>query len=125
MLGGKRALAAACGVHEVQIYRYIRGENEPTASVLVAIARAANVNLEWLATGVGPMKKGEGVTIAPLDRGILMDVIAVVEEFLEGRGFRLEPEKKAELLVLLYEDVREHEGKVDRARIIKMVNLAA
>lgn len=63
--------------------------------------------------------------IAPLDKQALTDVIEVVEGFLQERGLVLEPAKKAELLVLLYEDVREHEGKVDRARIIRLVKLAA
>lgn len=41
------------------MYRYIRGENEPTASVLTKISRATGVLLEWLATGEGPMRRGE------------------------------------------------------------------
>ena len=55
----------------------------------------------------------------------MRDVIVVVEEFLQERGTQMDPEKKAELLVLLYEDIRESEGKIDRSRIIKLVNLAA
>ena len=37
----------------------------------------------------------------------------------------LEPEKKAELIVLLYEEAREQEGKVDRSRIMKLIRLAS
>lgn len=124
-IGKRKAAAGAAGVSSDSLQRYIREEVEPTFSAVAGLAHAANVNLEWLATGEGPMKKGEGVAVAPLDRGVLQDVIVVVEEFLQERGLCLEPEKKAELLVLLYEDVREHEGKIDRARIIKIVNLAA
>lgn len=112
-------------MHEVQIYRYIRGENEPTASVLNAVVRATQVNADWLVTGEGPMLKGEGVRVAPLDRGLLRDVIQVVEELQAEAGGFIEPEKKAELIELLYEEFREREGKVDRARILKLVKLAS
>lgn len=53
MLGGKRALALRLGIHESMLYRYIKGENALSAPLLVALADAANVSLEWLATGAG------------------------------------------------------------------------
>lgn len=71
------------------------------------------------------MQKEGATPVAPLDHDAMRDVIEVVEGFLQERGLALEPSKKAELLVLIYEDVREHEGKVDRARVIRLVNLAA
>ena len=124
-IGTRKSAAGAAGVSSDSLQRYIREEVEPTFSAVAGLAHAAGVNLEWLATGEGPMLRGEAEHVAPLDQGVMRDVIQVVEEFLQERGLRLEPEKKAELLVLLYEDVREHEGKVDRARILKLVNLAA
>lgn len=123
--GGKRALAAAIGVHETQLYRYIRGENEPTAALMVLIARAAGVNLEWLATGDGPMRVGEGAVVAPLDRELLCLVIEEIERLLNDVNGELEPEKKAELIALIYEEVREQEGKVDRARVLRLIKLAS
>lgn len=60
-----------------------------------------------------------------LDSTVLRDVIQTVEEFLAERGLALEPAKKAELLVLIYEDIRDHDGKVDRTRVLRLVNLAA
>lgn len=53
LIGGKRALAQRLGIHESMLYRYIKGENALAAPLLVAIAEAGGVSLEWLATGKG------------------------------------------------------------------------
>lgn len=50
-----RAFAAASGVSQTGLQRLLNG-GEPTLSTLVALARAAQVNIEWLATGDGPMR---------------------------------------------------------------------
>ncbi len=50
-VGGKRALAKAAGVTEDQIHRYCRGANLPGIDVVVRIAAAGGVSVEWLATG--------------------------------------------------------------------------
>lgn len=131
--GSGDALAQKAAIPRRTLETYLTGDAEPKTLRLVAIAHAADVDLKWLATGEGEMRQmglSEPASpayqpVAPLDQAVLRDVIQVVEEFLQERGLRLEPEKKAELLVLIYEDIREHEGKVDRARIIKLVNLAA
>lgn len=52
-----RAFAAASGVSQTGLQRLING-GEPTLSTLVALAKAAGVSVEWLATGEGAMKKG-------------------------------------------------------------------
>ncbi len=59
-IGGKRRLAEQIEISEPQLYRLISGEHQPKVETLVAIARAAGVRLEWLATGEGPMRPGEG-----------------------------------------------------------------
>lgn len=53
-----RAFAIASGVSQTGLQRLING-GEPTLSTLVALAKAANVSVEWLATGMGAMRKGE------------------------------------------------------------------
>lgn len=52
-VGGKRMLAEAAGMSEPQLYRYLRGDGEPSASKLTAIAKAAKVDVGWLLTGEG------------------------------------------------------------------------
>jgi phage repressor protein C with HTH and peptisase S24 domain len=53
LLGGKRALAQRLGIHESMLYRYIKGENALSAPLLLAIAEAGDVSLDWLASGKG------------------------------------------------------------------------
>lgn len=56
LVGGKKRLAQLSGVSESQLYRYISGKSQPTIEPVVAMARAAGAQLEWLATGHGPMR---------------------------------------------------------------------
>lgn len=52
--GGMAALARKSGIALATLHRVLNG-GEMKAGVLVAIAEAAGVRLEWLATGAGPM----------------------------------------------------------------------
>ncbi|MEQ6292575.1 helix-turn-helix transcriptional regulator [Vogesella sp. GCM10023246] len=63
-----RAFAMASGVSQTGLQRLING-GEPTLSTLVALAKAAGVSVEWLATGEGTMRKGDAVT-APSSMGM-------------------------------------------------------
>jgi phage repressor protein C with HTH and peptisase S24 domain len=62
-VGGKRALADVAGVSEGQIYRYIEGKNVPGIDIIVKIAKALSVSVEWLATGEEPSQSKEGSAI--------------------------------------------------------------
>lgn len=44
-----------CGIGESTLRKYLKGAS-PRLDKIIAIAEAANVNIEWLATGVGPMR---------------------------------------------------------------------
>lgn len=52
-LGGKRELANKSGIHETQLYKYIKGANAPSISVAVSLAQAGQVSLDWLILGNG------------------------------------------------------------------------
>jgi hypothetical protein len=53
-------------------------------------------------------------------------VIEAVEEHLDDRDLELVPDKKAELISILYEMVIEKdEQKVDKAAVLRLVKLAA
>ena len=47
-----------CGVSESLLRKYLAGDSLPGTDKLVAIARAADIALEWLATGDGPVQRG-------------------------------------------------------------------
>ncbi|MDH5511174.1 MAG: helix-turn-helix domain-containing protein, partial [Nitrospinota bacterium] len=54
-----RVIAQRAGISESAIRKWLKGETEPALGNLVALAQLAGVNVEWLATGDGPMRKGE------------------------------------------------------------------
>lgn len=55
-----RAFALKCEIADSLMRKYLAG-SMPGADKLVRIARANNVNIEWLATGEGPMKKANSL----------------------------------------------------------------
>jgi hypothetical protein len=56
--GGNKAVAKRAGIPGTTLDRYLAGQ-EMKFSNAVALARAAGVSLEWLATGAGPMRPGD------------------------------------------------------------------
>ncbi|MDO6542784.1 LexA family transcriptional regulator [Photobacterium sanguinicancri] len=61
-----RKFALAVGISEGGLRKYLPpGRSKPTFDKLVAISRYKNVNIEWLATGVGPMMIGDELKQPP------------------------------------------------------------
>ncbi|WP_198314584.1 helix-turn-helix transcriptional regulator [Chitinibacter sp. GC72] len=58
ILGGRKSAAEAAGISEDMLYRYIRGSSKPPLEAMVNLAKAAKIQLDWLATGEGQMFKG-------------------------------------------------------------------
>src|SRR5580700_10777413 len=52
--GSVVTLATAIGVSDNAIYKWLSGRGQPSVANLVALADAAKVSLEWLATGREP-----------------------------------------------------------------------
>lgn len=57
--GGPGGIAARSGVSVRSLHHYLSGRSPMKLPVALAIARAAGVRLEWLATGEGPMRAPE------------------------------------------------------------------
>jgi DNA-binding transcriptional regulator YiaG len=53
------AFARSAGVSEAVVRKWRSGCSDPSRHHLVAISRAANVSLEWLATGEGSKRRDE------------------------------------------------------------------
>lgn len=51
MIGGRADAAAVAGVSDDMLRRYIRGESKPSFDVVVKLARAAGVSVDWVADG--------------------------------------------------------------------------
>ncbi len=59
LVGSKEKLGKLAQISAVMIGKYETGQSEPSRDKLIALANAAKVNVLWLATGEGPMKREE------------------------------------------------------------------
>ncbi|MFL7904718.1 helix-turn-helix domain-containing protein [Azospirillum argentinense] len=138
--GGTAALARACDMPQRTMANYTDGKSEPRASDAVKIARVAGVRLEWLLTGEGAVRAdepGSGVvpfpitpwkeTASALNRNLLEQVIAQVEEWLENNGRVLPPHQKSAVFTELYEmameDCNEGEATSDPKKVGRILRL--
>jgi len=58
-LGGPYALIKKAGFSPGATHKWLSGKSEPGLYKIVAVAKVADVRLEWLATGQGPMRDEE------------------------------------------------------------------
>lgn len=114
-LGGKKEMARLASVSEVQIYRYINEENLPNVNIVVILARAAGVSIEWLATGVGPMAQaavrepkldaGKAKALAKVDVILLTGILKRIDRAIEEEGLSFDTDTRASIAARLYNDV--------------------
>lgn len=81
---------------------YERGERQPNADFLINLIVSFGVNSAWLLLGEGNMNSA-GMKYLDLDLSLLKEVIVGVEEELKEKKRMLTPEKKAEVIALVYE----------------------
>lgn len=122
-----------CGIGEGTLRKYFTG-TLPVIDKLIAIADAANVNIEWLATGRGPKQRGASVQAIPpappqspasvhvddLER--LELAVESVEEGLAATHRTLPPSKYAQLIVAVYDLLADMDQKDN---VVKFIKLAA
>lgn len=120
------------GIGDSTIRKYLDGAL-PNSINLVAIADAANVNIEWLATGRGPKMRGAAYTIAPApsqapssvnvdDLERLELAVESVEEGLAATHRTLPPSRYAQLIVAVYDLLADMDQKDN---VVKFIKLAA
>jgi hypothetical protein len=121
-----------CGAGESLLRGYLKQGNKPGVDHLVAIADAANVNIEWLATGRGPKLRGaHQVKPDPMDKFSvpLEDVrrlrmaIEGVEEALALMKEASTPQINADLIAGAYE-LLQSDPKYTKNDVIRLIRLA-
>ena len=123
------ALAKKAGISQSGIRRYFSG-GEPTRPHLIALASAAGVSLNWLATGEGnPNNRGEAAgqqlvkTLRETDLALLEQVACVAFEELQRRKLCPEPAEQARLLCVLYRHFASKDEPLNRDIVKNIVNL--
>lgn len=113
IVGSGDELARRSGVPRRTLETYLSGRSEPKATGLALIAEAAGVSLDWLLLGRGePIPCGSGSpasspTHAMIDVALLAQVVATIEDWLAANNRTLAAPKKADVIVLAYELVRQ------------------
>lgn len=126
------AFAKQCGFSDSLLGAYLRGDKQPGLEKLVAISRVAGVTLDWLATGRGPKTQAElrallsapsPASVAALDLPRLQAAIATVEEGLTATRRVMDPDRKAELVLAVYDLFEEPANTRDL--VLRLVKSAA
>lgn len=111
--------------------KYLADEATPGADKLAVMAEKSGVQLDWLIRGKGPMHENQVQDVradyetSALDLELLQDVLEGVESSLEEAKRYLPPDKRAELVLNIYEIFRESGAKPDRERILRLVKSVA
>lgn len=103
-------------------FNYESGLRIPPALVLNSIANKYDVTVDWILTGQSQVRQPY-----PVNVDLIKDVIIKVEEIFNTHRLHLSPEKKAELIVLLYEELLEDESNklLISDKVLKLVKLAS
>src|SRR5262249_52013636 len=97
--------ARTVGVSDNAIYKWLAGRGQPTVANLVALANAARVSLEWLATGQEPTQSSQAVTQA-ITRGDYIFMPRNQVRFPSGRHGLLRSDQVVDFIAFRSEWVR-------------------
>lgn len=118
-----RGFGRKTGISEGALRHYLNGDSFPDLDRLAAIAEIANVNLEWLATGEGPMR-GERIGVsepcARYDAGVDVGMLAAALAAVELSRMDLPTERKVNLVAAIYA-LFAKEGRVLDAQAVRQV----
>lgn len=120
------SFARRSGVEESSLRAYVKRGVKPGLDHLVAICRAGNISLEWLATGQGPVHASPSAALpgTTFDDPVRLQLtIEAVQQGLEATGRTLPPAKYAELVVAAYE-LMAAPGATS-ARVVQFIKAAA
>lgn len=122
------SFALKCGLTESLLRKYLSGMTLPGLDKLVAISNSAEVNIEWLATGEGPMKRGAVPKAVPggIDEEALEAAVELSDELLASLGRPATVKQKTQLLLALYDlAIEKEDHQIDRPAALRLVKLMA
>lgn len=106
-VGNLAELARKSGLSRRVIDKYRNGESDPSRARLVALARAAGVRVEWLATGEEPMRPNEprARSTTGIDSDLLARIHKGVAEVYRAENARISPDRLAEEVARIYDEL--------------------
>jgi hypothetical protein len=110
------------GVSLGQFKRYLSDKSQPPFGVIVSLAAASGADLNWLATGEGPMMAGEAAPPVPapagdLDAHLLGLVIDGLQHLYRQENARLPALEMGRLAGRVYNDLVAAYGSMEERRI--------
>lgn len=113
-----RKFAARINVSYSGFAAYISGKSEPSRPALIAIAKAAGVNVEWLATGQGDRNTR---VIEVLDRELISALIVGAGDVYRHHGRALDLDRLADWVATRYPlIVRSQPSRAARDSMVEM-----
>jgi transcriptional regulator with XRE-family HTH domain len=98
--GSAEKLAYISGMSSRVIGQYQAGKSDPSRTKLIALANAANVNIEWLTTGKGPMFIGDREKI---NVNLLECFLKIYDDYEKKLGKPIAFEEKAWSIGVLFD----------------------
>lgn len=130
LLGTRSSAYEVMQISSAALQRYIKEENAPPFDAMARLCLAAGVRLEWLATGIEPMRAGVGEPAPPPygsqdarpDIGKLAEALSLIDQALVLTRRKASIEVRARLAAKAYTVLLE-EGSVAAAlrRIMESV----
>ena len=123
------------GVAGNTLVNYREGRTSPTYDLLMKICTEFSISAQWLLLGVGSMDAEKAARealaaaasshISPLDQDLLQSVVSGVEKGLDDLGLVMEPDKKAQLIILLYDHYVKTRETPDKKTVERYLRLVA
>ena len=123
--GGVTVMSEKAGVSTSVLRKWRAGQSEPTLSSLVSMARAADLSVEWLATGEGTPEAGPTAGERRIDLEVLEDVIIRTRRISEHKGMVLKPEAEARIIRLVYEFSMRQGQPMDDSSLNNIIELTS
>jgi transcriptional regulator with XRE-family HTH domain len=114
------AVAAAIGENRQRVQDIEIGKQKVPEDIIVKYIEYFNIDANWLLTGEGEMLKGKATATKPsivVDGVRLTLAIETVEEGLEVTHRRMNPDKKAELIMAVYDLFKNQDANRDNKQI--------
>jgi len=103
-------------------------ENNKTGigqKILIRLRELYNLNVNWLLTGEGEMFEKKPEITSQLNIELIKNVIIEVEKLFQKNNLSLSPNKKAELIIFLYEELLENKTISIKERLPKILKLVS